>query len=241
MAKVHYSSLAAKDLWENAEYIARDKPDAAYRWVESIEKTCELLAGNPELGERRKTGRFARVAVSPAAITSSSSGVLRTVSKLFVLFGASATWRDCNRASRKSRRLVREFACCYFFRPRCFAGRSDSRYFRPSFMACSYTGSCSKVPATRSHQGSVGATASILRRSTAISSSSAATRFSSDDEAIGRFLLYSFSLTPACTPNSWPALQSLRGAPASRGASQGRNRRRSARPRCGPPGRSEPG
>ena len=36
MAKVHYSSLAAKDLCDNAEYIARDKPDAAYRWVEAI-------------------------------------------------------------------------------------------------------------------------------------------------------------------------------------------------------------
>jgi toxin ParE1/3/4 len=57
MAKVHYSSLAAKDLWENAEYISRDKPDAAYRWVESIESTCELLAANPELGARRKSVR----------------------------------------------------------------------------------------------------------------------------------------------------------------------------------------
>ena len=53
MAKVHYSSLAAKDLWENAEYIAQDKPDAAYRWVEAIEDTCACLARNPEMGERR--------------------------------------------------------------------------------------------------------------------------------------------------------------------------------------------
>ncbi len=58
MAKVHYSPLAARDLLENAEYIARDKPDAAYRWVESIEKTCELLTGNPEMGERRKPSRL---------------------------------------------------------------------------------------------------------------------------------------------------------------------------------------
>jgi hypothetical protein len=36
MAKVYYSPLAAKDLWENAEYISRDKPDAAYAWVEAI-------------------------------------------------------------------------------------------------------------------------------------------------------------------------------------------------------------
>jgi toxin ParE1/3/4 len=54
MAKVHYSSLAAKDLCDNAQYIARDKPDAAYRWVEAIEESCELLAINPEMGEQRK-------------------------------------------------------------------------------------------------------------------------------------------------------------------------------------------
>jgi len=53
MAKVHYSSLAAKDLCDNAEYFARDKPDAAYRWVETIKETCELLAINPEMGEQR--------------------------------------------------------------------------------------------------------------------------------------------------------------------------------------------
>ncbi len=53
MAEVHYSSFAAKDLCDNAEYIARDKPDAAYRWVEAIKETCGLLASNPELGERR--------------------------------------------------------------------------------------------------------------------------------------------------------------------------------------------
>ena len=53
MAKVHYSSFAAKDLCDNAEYIARDKPDAAYRWVEAIEETCERLSLNSEMGERR--------------------------------------------------------------------------------------------------------------------------------------------------------------------------------------------
>lgn len=53
MSKVHYSSLAADDLLDSAKYIARDKPDAAYRWIEKIEATCELLAANPEVGERR--------------------------------------------------------------------------------------------------------------------------------------------------------------------------------------------
>ncbi len=58
MARVHYSSLAAEDLCETAEYIARDKPEAAYRWVEAIEQTCERLALNPEMGEQRTIRRL---------------------------------------------------------------------------------------------------------------------------------------------------------------------------------------
>ena len=53
MANVHYSALAAADIYENAEYIARDKPDAALRWIESIEAVCELLAHNPAMGQQR--------------------------------------------------------------------------------------------------------------------------------------------------------------------------------------------
>ncbi len=48
MPSVHYSVLAAKDLAENADYIARDKPEAADRWIDKIES-------NPELGESRQT------------------------------------------------------------------------------------------------------------------------------------------------------------------------------------------
>jgi len=58
MPKVHYSSLAAQDLYDNAGYIARDEPDAAYRWVEKIEATCEFLAENTDVGERRQTRGF---------------------------------------------------------------------------------------------------------------------------------------------------------------------------------------
>ena len=58
MPKVHYSSLAADDLFENSDYIARDKPGAAYRWVEKIEATCGMLAANPEVGEQRKMRGF---------------------------------------------------------------------------------------------------------------------------------------------------------------------------------------
>lgn len=55
MSKVSYSELAASDLYDNIEYIARDKPDAAYRWVETIENVCATLAANPELGQARKS------------------------------------------------------------------------------------------------------------------------------------------------------------------------------------------
>ena len=55
MAKVKYSTLAAADLNENAEFIANDKPDAAYRWVETMENVCETLAAHPEMGQARKS------------------------------------------------------------------------------------------------------------------------------------------------------------------------------------------
>ena len=50
MAKVRYSKLAAKDLFEYSEFIARDKPVAAYEWVERIEAVCATLAGKPRNG-----------------------------------------------------------------------------------------------------------------------------------------------------------------------------------------------
>jgi toxin ParE1/3/4 len=53
MAKVRYSKLASTDLYENSEFIARDKPEAAYRWVEKIESACQTLATNPEMGQSR--------------------------------------------------------------------------------------------------------------------------------------------------------------------------------------------
>ena len=58
MPKVHYSTLAAHDLFENAEYIAQDKPAAAYRWIEKIESACEFIAANPEVGQQRATHGF---------------------------------------------------------------------------------------------------------------------------------------------------------------------------------------
>ena len=55
MGNVRYSELASIDLYENAEYIARDKPEAAYHWIDTIEGVCETLASNPGIGQSRKS------------------------------------------------------------------------------------------------------------------------------------------------------------------------------------------
>ena len=55
MAKVRYSKLASNDLFEYSEFIARDKPIAAYEWVEKIEGVCATLAANPQMGQMRKS------------------------------------------------------------------------------------------------------------------------------------------------------------------------------------------
>ena len=55
MAEVHYSTLAAADISENAEYIARDKPDAAYRWVEK--QVWELPDRRPHVLRRSGPAR----------------------------------------------------------------------------------------------------------------------------------------------------------------------------------------
>ncbi|REJ68392.1 MAG: type II toxin-antitoxin system RelE/ParE family toxin [Planctomycetota bacterium] len=61
MAKLVFARLAEQDLHEILEFISRDKPTAAVRWVEKIRPKCRLLASHPELGERRPefaTGQF---------------------------------------------------------------------------------------------------------------------------------------------------------------------------------------
>ena len=55
MAKVRYSKLASSDLFEHSEFIARDKPVAAYKWVAKVEDVCATLADNPELGQVRES------------------------------------------------------------------------------------------------------------------------------------------------------------------------------------------
>jgi toxin ParE1/3/4 len=47
-----YSPAARRDLLELHEYIAQDRPDAARRFIERLEDTCQWLAVDREMGER---------------------------------------------------------------------------------------------------------------------------------------------------------------------------------------------
>ena len=61
MAKFYLTALAEEDLNDILIYIARDKPNAAIRWVSKIHEKCAFLAQHPTLGERRpefSTGEF---------------------------------------------------------------------------------------------------------------------------------------------------------------------------------------
>lgn len=58
MATATYAPAAEGDLVDIAAYIARDKPEAARRWVQRILESCELLAANPMLGDRKTSSRF---------------------------------------------------------------------------------------------------------------------------------------------------------------------------------------
>ncbi len=53
MARVLYAPEAEGDLLSIAEYIARDKSDAARRWVQRMRDACQALAIQPEVGELR--------------------------------------------------------------------------------------------------------------------------------------------------------------------------------------------
>ncbi len=54
MPRVLYAPEAEGDLVGIAEYIARDKPVAARKWVDKIRTTCETLATQPQMGELRQ-------------------------------------------------------------------------------------------------------------------------------------------------------------------------------------------
>jgi toxin ParE1/3/4 len=51
---VEYAQEADEDLVGIADFIARDKPEAARRWIQRIREVCETLATQPEMGELRQ-------------------------------------------------------------------------------------------------------------------------------------------------------------------------------------------
>jgi len=53
MSRCTFSRLALADLHSIRRYIQQDSVAAARRMVDRIEATCEQLAANPRLGERR--------------------------------------------------------------------------------------------------------------------------------------------------------------------------------------------
>jgi toxin ParE1/3/4 len=53
MAVARFSVSARADMWEIFTYIARDKPVAASRWVDSIEEKCDFISATANFGERR--------------------------------------------------------------------------------------------------------------------------------------------------------------------------------------------
>ena len=53
MAMPVYAPAAQDDLRAIVEFIARDKPQAARRWLARLREKCRLLAKHPGMGERR--------------------------------------------------------------------------------------------------------------------------------------------------------------------------------------------
>ena len=53
MATLRFSENSRRDMEAIFDYIARDKPTAAARWIDKIEEKCELISGRPEIGEQR--------------------------------------------------------------------------------------------------------------------------------------------------------------------------------------------
>ena len=53
MARLVVAPAARRDLIAIRDYIARDNPEAARRWVMRLRNTARMLAGAPGLGRRR--------------------------------------------------------------------------------------------------------------------------------------------------------------------------------------------
>jgi toxin ParE1/3/4 len=53
MAKLIISPTARQDLSDIFDYITRDKPIAAAKWVDTVEQKFKLIAATPDFGEGR--------------------------------------------------------------------------------------------------------------------------------------------------------------------------------------------
>ena len=51
MSKPIYTQAAQQDLADIVEYISRDKPEAAWAWLDKIEDKCLLIARQPSVGD----------------------------------------------------------------------------------------------------------------------------------------------------------------------------------------------
>ncbi|MFV2066045.1 MAG: type II toxin-antitoxin system RelE/ParE family toxin [Pirellulales bacterium] len=54
MSRIDFAPEAHDDLVGIADFIGRDKPEAARSWIRKIGKTCETIASHPEMGESRE-------------------------------------------------------------------------------------------------------------------------------------------------------------------------------------------
>ena len=62
---VRWTPRAADDLEAIYDYIAKDKPAAASKMIQSIVQTVDLLEDNPEIGPLDNDGRTRRLVVRP--------------------------------------------------------------------------------------------------------------------------------------------------------------------------------
>ncbi len=53
MPLVVYAPEASEDLVRIGDFIARDKPEAAWTWIQKIREACQTLATQPNSGELR--------------------------------------------------------------------------------------------------------------------------------------------------------------------------------------------
>ena len=61
MAKAKHTPTADHDLVQISTHIANDNPTAAFRWLDEMQQVCDLLAGQPGIGQQVQTNRLGQV------------------------------------------------------------------------------------------------------------------------------------------------------------------------------------